>query len=99
MRSVLLGDIVALARVLLVVPQGDRRELAQRTIAEAHIAHRIFKRFKRPHVHWGNGSLMARANALPQEREPFSSDPDYLSALREVIGALIERRSHGGKKP
>lgn len=93
MRSILLGDIVALARALLAVPAGERPALARRTIAEAHMAHHVFKRFGRPHATWGNGSLMARANGLPQRREPFADDPDYLAALREVIEALLANRA------
>ena len=58
MRRVLVGDLLALAAVLRQQPDPD---LAARLLAEAHAAHRYFRRFGRPHPRWGNGSLMGRA--------------------------------------
>ena len=57
MRRVLVGDVLALAAVMHRHPDPA---LAARLLAEAHAAHRYFRRFGRPHPQWGNGSLMGR---------------------------------------
>ncbi|MDT8856307.1 hypothetical protein RNZ50_15030 [Paracoccaceae bacterium Fryx2] len=91
MRTVLLGDVVAAARALLAVPEAAQGPLLARMLDQAHVAHHVHKRLGRPHPEWGNGSLMARAAALPQAREPCASDPAYLAALRVVIEGLLRR--------
>ncbi len=98
MRSVLIGDIVAAARVLLAAPPQENAKHLALMFDRAHVAHKVSKHLGRPHPQWGNGSLMAVAHQLPQRREPFVSDPAYLAALQLVIGGLIawRNRSAGG---
>jgi hypothetical protein len=91
MRMLLLGDIVAAARALMAVPIDCRGSLLETMFQQANAAHDYHKRLFKPHPCWGNGSLMARANAEPQVAEPFWSDLDYLGALQMVIGAIIVR--------
>lgn len=91
MRTILIGDIIAAARAILVLPATEQTGFLQLMLGQAHAAHLFYKHNKRPHPIWGNGSLMARANAELQVFEPFASDLDYLQALQKVIGALILR--------
>lgn len=92
MRTVLLGDIVASARALPAVQSANRKGLLDMLIQQAHVAHSFNKRLSKPHPHWGNGSLMSRANLEAQMVEPIGSEPDYLLALQIVIGALVRKR-------
>ena len=91
MRTILLGDVVAAARVLLALPDGRRAAAMDQMLDQAHVAHKVFKRLGRPHPGWGDGSLMSRALASPQCREPFVSDPRYISVLVAVLEALLRR--------
>lgn len=95
MRRVLIGDIVAAARVLLPVPTEQRPALVRRLLRAADLADAHRQRRGRAHPRFGSGSLMAAAAAWPQLREPFLDDPDYLEALGCVIaglGARMDRR-------
>lgn len=96
MRTILLGDIVAAARVVLALSPTQHVEVIDSMLSEADVAHRYFKRFSRSHPQWGNGSLMGRAALLPQAREPFATAPDYLVALRAVIDGLLRRQAIRG---
>lgn len=97
MRTLLLGDIVAAARVLLPLRPDLRAAMLDRLLDQTHAAHCFFKRTGRPHPDWGNGSLMARANVERQKPEPFASDVGYLACLALVIGALMARRTNPGR--
>lgn len=90
MRQVLIGDLMAAARVIVPLPAQDRRPVLRRLLAETHAAHLYAKRFGRPHRLWGNGSLMARAMAIQPEPVPPWGRP-LRAALAEVIAALQER--------
>lgn len=94
MRSLLLGDIIAATRALLILPIDQRSGLLRRMIQQADAAHHFHKRLAKPHPEWGNGSLMARANKERQAAEPNASDGDYLQTLHVVIGAIIAHRRH-----
>lgn len=61
MRHPGLDDLITAARVLTARPPDQRAALADRWLAEAHAADLYRKRLGRPHLHWGNGSLMSRA--------------------------------------
>lgn len=91
MRTILIGDIIAAARAILVLPAAEQVCFLHVMLGQAHAAHLFHKHKKRPHPKWGNGSLMARVNEEPQVQEPFASDLAYLQALQKVIGALIVR--------
>lgn len=89
MRTVLLGDIVAAARVLMALPEYSRTATMHKMLYQAHAAHLVFKRLGKPHPQWGNGSLIGRTMSFAQYREPFSTDPNYLASLHVVITALL----------
>jgi serine O-acetyltransferase len=80
MRSVLIGDILALAAV---VARGGDAEIA---IAEAHAADRFQRRFGRGHPRWGNGSLMSRCGPVG-DALPVRLDATALEAV--AAAALI----------
>lgn len=99
MRPILMGDIIAAARVLLEHPVEEREAHAAAMIYHARIADKVRKRTGRPHRLWGNGSLMAAARLKPTQPEPFAGSPDYLAALMVVTKALLEDKrqfGHGG---
>ena len=88
MRPVLIGDIIAAARVLIVVPRDDWDHTVAQLLGQARTADRYRRRFGRAHPAWGNGSVMAAASTWPRGRERFLSDATYLDALRAVIDGL-----------
>lgn len=94
MRTVLLGDIIALARALLAMEPHCRHDQLDAMIRQTDAAHQFHKRFSRPHHKWGNGSLMSRANFEPQVKEPFASDLKYLHMLQLVIAAIVVRKTN-----
>ncbi|PZX57175.1 serine O-acetyltransferase [Cereibacter changlensis] len=100
MRTVLLAELVTVARVLMALPEAERGPFLQRLLYRAHAAHQVSKRLGRPHPAWGDGSLSAAVAGLPRRREAFATDPDYLAALGLVIAALAgrARRKSGGRR-
>lgn len=89
MRPVLIGDVIAVARVLFVLPDGDWTPCVDRLIWQAKIADRYRRRLGRPHPAWGNGSLLAAASLeVRAEDEPFLSDLRWLRALSCVLDRL-----------
>ena len=88
MRRLLIGDLLAAARVLAPVAPAGRGRVMDRLLREAHAAHLYAKRFGRDHPLWGNGSLMARAL-----REPAA---DLASARLQLalLGLVIDRLQH-----
>lgn len=92
MHLLLLGDLIAGARVILAVPPQVRAGVVEKLLAQAHAAHLYQKRFARPHPLWGNGSLMGRANKETQIPEPFADDVDYLAALVVVINITLDHK-------
>ena len=91
MRPILIGDLIAAARVVVLLPDPDRAAEVSRLLAEARVADRFRRRCGRSHPVWGNGSLMAAASAHPRAREALSRDPDFLRALRHVIDGVLSR--------
>jgi len=93
MRPVLHGDVVAAARVLLGVPRAERRRVMRQMLQQASFADQYYKRLKRGHPTWGNGSLMAAAGTREMAPEPFLDDPTYCRCLVVVFEELIRWRS------
>lgn len=89
MRAVLPGDLHAAARALMARPVADWAALADRLIAEAHMAHRIVKRLGRIAPGLGDGSLMSRAMLAPARRETHPADRLFLAALEITIQRLL----------
>lgn len=89
-RPVLPGDVSAVARALLLVPDGERLRLCRRIFggaAEAAVHGRILGRL---HLRWGDGSLSAAARRFTLAEEPFLDDPAYLDCTRLVLRELAE---------
>lgn len=95
MRPVLIGDVLAAARVLRDLPEEARGVELARLLAEADLADRIRKRTGRAHPRYGNGSLMAAALARQPGPEAFLSDPEMLDAVGRVVAALRARAGRG----
>ncbi|UWQ34523.1 hypothetical protein K3555_08595 [Leisingera sp. M527] len=85
---VLPGDVSAVARALLAVPESDRLHLCRRILSGAAEAAAHCRRMGRLHPRWGDGSLSAAARRFALAGEPFLDDPDYLSCTRLVLREL-----------
>lgn len=93
MRPVLHSDVVAAARVLLLLPQQDRQAVMRQMLEQASNADLHHKRLKRGHPVWGNGSLMAAAMIRDLAPEPFLDDAEYCRCFMVVFEELIRWRS------
>jgi hypothetical protein len=98
MRAVQVGDLIAVARVLVQRDHSSWAGVLDEFLAQAHAAHLYHKRLQRPHPIWGNGSLMARAygdfgaSPLPDRHSGF------LAALQATLVAIVawrEQRASG----
>lgn len=65
-----------------------RQMLEQASIADLH-----YKRLKRGHPVWGNGSLMAVAMTQEMAPEPFLDDQEYCRCFIVIFEELIRWRS------
>lgn len=90
MRAVLIGDLLAAARVLALTPEPLRRRRMRRLVAAARWADRHRRRSGRPHPRFGTGSLMAAAAAWPCAPDPVVCDGDWLACLACAVAVLRE---------
>jgi serine O-acetyltransferase len=88
MRALLVGDILAAARVLVVRNPHEWDSTLHAFLDDAHAAHKFHKRLRKPHPTWGNGSLMARVNCEASEAELRTGDTRFLIALLAVVRAI-----------
>lgn len=88
MRRLQIGDLLAGAGYLVAHPAAG----ADAILAEAHAAHRYFRRFQSPHPTWGNGSLMSRCLSAGQGM-PVTLSPVILEALGRLCFAAVRRMS------
>jgi hypothetical protein len=88
MRQMLLGDVVAAARALLVVPSESRPMLLARLVREASFAEKHGRATGRNHPLHGDGSLMSAALRHPCVAEPPLDDKDYRLCLALVLTAM-----------
>jgi hypothetical protein len=88
MRTVLLSDVSAAARVLLGVPKFQRARLCARMLREADHADRYLRKQGKLHPKWGNGTLLAVARTRPLSSEPSFDDVDYCSCFELVLRGL-----------
>lgn len=86
------GDVVAVARGLLAMPDDRRLARCQSLIQHAHAAHKYFKRFGRSHQRWGDGSLMSIAHRYPLQPEPSFSVNEYCRCFEVVLICLVAWR-------
>ncbi len=87
-RPVLPGDVSAVARVLLLVPESERLALCRRIFGGAAEAAAHCTLLGRLHPRWGDGSLSAVSRRFALADEPFLDDPEYLSCTRLVLREL-----------
>lgn len=92
MRPILHSDVAAAARVLLRCHHHLRRQLMRQMLEQASTADSYYKRLKRGHPVWGNGSLMAVALVQDMAPEPFWDDPEYCRCFVMVFEELIRWR-------
>jgi serine O-acetyltransferase len=92
MRAVQVGDLIAVARVLILHEPRQWAGMAQGFLTQAHAAHAFHKRHRRPHPTWGNGSLMARANAEAFVAQPRDGDARFLAAMQVGLAAIADWR-------
>lgn len=92
MRPVLHGDMTAAARALLCFPKDRRARAFALMITEAEAADKYRKVTGRRHPLWGNGSLMAAANARPQAPEPYLDDMEYCGIMALAFESLLAWR-------
>lgn len=88
MRTVLIGDLLALATVRLVAGEAA----AQQAIAETEAAHHHLLTTGRGHADWGNGSLMSRVGPAGAAF-PARLDRAALLALADAARTLA---AHAG---
>ena len=90
MRPLLIGDLIAVARVLLATEEARWPAVVDRLLREAELADRHRMATGRAHVAFGNGSLMAATGQHIRPPEPLASDRRYLRALACVIDRILK---------
>ncbi|MCB4455607.1 DUF7742 family protein [Leisingera sp. McT4-56] len=96
-QPVLPGDVSAVARALLRVPQDQRLSLCRRIFGGAAEAAAHCAVLGRLHRSWGDGSLSAAARRFELAEEPFLDDAAYLSCTRLVLRELSVVLETGGE--
>lgn len=91
MRAVLLGDLLALVRVVKSVPAGDRLTLCRCIIRTAELADRYCRRLGRAHPDWGNGTLSGALPPGPVAPMGPVDDPETAACLTMVLEQLALR--------
>lgn len=91
MRAVLLGDLLALVRVLKSVPAGDRLTLCRCIIRTAELADRYCRRLGHAHPDWGNGTLSGALPPGPVAPMGPVDDPETAACLTMVLEQLALR--------
>ncbi|PFG63598.1 hypothetical protein AXZ77_2206 [Thioclava sp. ES.031] len=91
MRAVLDGDLMALARVVMLWPDARRMDRLHRLLDRVHAADLYCKRFRRAHPHWRNGSVLSMALGLPRAKAG-PGDPRDLRALGCVSAGIAAWR-------
>ena len=95
MRPVLLQDVLAVARVLAVVPEEGRRALCSLCFEHAETAERYRLREGRDHPRFGSGTLTCAVQDMEADRAKNLHDPVYVDCLRLVLRELSERMGAG----
>lgn len=89
----MIGDLIAAAAVVAAAADIAQPGLVLRLLSEADAAHRYFKRHRRPHALWGNGSLHTRALAIPLRAPPNLCDTQFLQVLAAISTAVAAHKS------
>lgn len=91
MRPVQIYDLLSVARVLLVLPEGQRRIVSRRIVMAADVADRFRKRTGRAHPDFGTGTLQSAAQGYRQASEPPNCNKAFRICLGLVLDALAAR--------
>ena len=91
MRPIQVYDLTTLARVLLRLPEGQRRVIARRVVMAADVADRFRKRTGQAHPDFGTGTLQSAAQTYLQAEEPVSCNAAFRTCLALVLDALAAR--------
>jgi hypothetical protein len=94
MHPPLAGEVVLLARVLLLTPAAEQASIARGLLLEVESAFRHFCAHQKCHPAFGDGSLMGRLLPLCPPAEPLATDAAFLTALSNAAVAL---RTHLGQ--
>ena len=89
MLRLLHDDVTALALVLLSRPWSEREALCRQAVAEADVAERYRRRFKRAHPLLGDGSLQSWAQGRAKGQQLYH-DPERLECELMVLRPLLE---------
>ena len=92
MRPVLHGDVSSAARVLLRVPQINRKSVCNKMINEAVAADKHVRCYGKLYPLFGNGSLMSAARKRILADEPGFDDLDYCACFEMVLRCLAQTR-------
>lgn len=91
MRSPTVGELVLLARVLMIHAPSRQGRLARRLLMQAEQARRHTDTTGHAHPEWGDGSLSARCRLEWPPPEPLADDPAFLASLVVAARVLSDR--------
>ena len=91
MRPVQVYDLTSVARVLLALPEGQRRVVSRRIVMAADVADRFRKKTGRAHPDFGTGTLQSAARGYRQAVEQASFNAPFRACLSLVLDALAAR--------
>ena len=91
MRPVQIYDLTCVARVLLDLPEGQRRVVSRRIVMAADVADRFRKKTGQIHPDFGTGTLQSAAQNYSQASEPPSCNAPFRACLMMVLEALMAR--------
>lgn len=93
MRRVTHGDLVQLARAMLMVAPRSRRAFCAQAFHEAEVADAYRQSLGQWHPDLGDGTLTGWASPYLRPPEPILEDREYLDCLIVILTQL--RAQHG----
>ena len=93
MRALLPGDLDMAVRALLNVPPEARAELANLLLQEAQAADLYRRKYGKPHVNFGSGTLASAASTRRLAPLPDHCTAAYCDALALFLEVYLARKS------